>query len=213
MRPTNSHGWGRRFNPCTAHHIKPNEISRKAKVLARRLVAYPVGYMTGTGRECASCRGTELTRASSPRSTDRAPVAVKPTMRRPSPILALLTGGAIAAAALTWQPGIHVVDGDTVDHGFWRWRLAGFDAPETGSRARCPEERAAGLAAKVRLAALLRSGTGVLEPVGPVWRADRYGRRLARLTIDGRDVANVMIAEGHARSYDGGRRDSWCPAR
>ena len=39
---------------------------------------------------------------------------------------------------------------------------------------------------------------------------DRYGRRLARLTIDGQDVAQRMIRDGHARRYAGGLRGSWC---
>lgn len=48
---------------------------------------------------------------------------------RPSYTLALIVGAAIAAAAATYQPGITVVDGDTVDHAWWRWRVEGWDAP------------------------------------------------------------------------------------
>ncbi|MEQ1578731.1 MAG: hypothetical protein ABL894_13920 [Hyphomicrobium sp.] len=42
----------------------------------------------------------------------------------------LIAIAAVLAAAL-YTPGLRVVDGDTVDHAFWRWRLVGFDAPET----------------------------------------------------------------------------------
>jgi len=131
-------------------------------------------------------------------------------MRLPSPTLAIVAGGAIAAAAISWQPGVRVVDGDTVDHGFWRWWIAGVDAPETGSRARCPEERAAGQAARARLAELVAGGHAVLEPVGPAWRVDRYNRRIARLLIDGADAGAILIAEGHARPYTGAQRRGWC---
>lgn len=131
-------------------------------------------------------------------------------MARPSPILGLIAGGVLAAAAALWQPGIRVVDGDTVDHGFWRWRLEGFDAPETGSRARCHEERVLGQSATLRLAEAVRDGQALLAPVGPVWNVDRYNRRLGRLTIDGRDAGDILTAEGLARPYAGGERGSWC---
>jgi endonuclease YncB( thermonuclease family) len=39
---------------------------------------------------------------------------------------------------------------------------------------------------------------------------DRYGRTLAVVLADGRDVAEVLIGEGLAREYHGGRREGWC---
>ena len=39
---------------------------------------------------------------------------------------------------------------------------------------------------------------------------DRYGRRLVRLSLDGRDVGAVLISEGLAVPYRGGRRIDWC---
>lgn len=140
----------------------------------------------------------------------RTAYSVPHRMRRPSPILGLIAGGTLAAAAALWQPGIRVVDGDTVDHGFWRWRLEGFDAPETGSRARCHEERVLGQSATLRLAEAVEAGKAVLKPLGPVWRVDRYNRRIARLTIDGRDAGDILTAEGLAHPYDGGARGGWC---
>ncbi|WP_290897841.1 thermonuclease family protein [Hoeflea sp.] len=41
-------------------------------------------------------------------------------------------------------------------------------------------------------------------------RTDRYGRTLACVYADGRDVAKALIAAGLARPYDGGRREGWC---
>lgn len=106
---------------------------------------------------------------------------------------------------------IRVVDGDTVDRWMWRWRLVGIDAPEI-RRAACPAERAAGIAARDRLAALIAGGTRVrLVPVQ--WRRDKYGRVLGRIDVDGADVTAMLIAEGHARAYDGrSKREGWCSA-
>jgi micrococcal nuclease len=128
-------------------------------------------------------------------------------MKSPSILVALAAGGAIAGAVALYQPAIRAIDGDTVDHGFFRWRLEGLDAPETGGRARCPQERARGEAAQRRLAEMLVGGRAVLRPLSGF---DRYGRRLARLDVGGRDAAAVLIGEGLAREYHGGRRQGWC---
>lgn len=116
----------------------------------------------------------------------------------------------LALAAVHELTGtIRVVDGDTVDRWFLRFRLAGFDAPEI-RKAKCPEERAAGRAAAQRLRELLSAASSVrLAPTQ--WRLDTWGRVVARLEVDGRDVATLMIAEGHARPYDGrSKRAGWC---
>ena len=39
---------------------------------------------------------------------------------------------------------------------------------------------------------------------------DQFGRALVRLELDGQDVADRMIREGHGRRYGGGPRGSWC---
>lgn len=84
-----------------------------------------------------------------------------------------------------------VVDGDGVH---WRGetiRLWRTDAPET-HRPHCRAEAEAGARARERLAALLRSGS-VAVVTGGV--RDPYGRLLAGLTVDGRDVEAAMLAE------------------
>lgn len=97
-----------------------------------------------------------------------------------------------------------VVDGDTLWLGTEKVRLAGIDTPET-DQAKCPSERAAGERAKRRLHQLVNSGPLSITRTGK----DRYGRTLATLYVNGVDVGSVMIAEGHAREYAGGRRP-WC---
>jgi micrococcal nuclease len=105
----------------------------------------------------------------------------------------------------------YIVDGDTIDmacpgESTFRARLTGFDAPEVFSPG-CASELAAGIAATHRLRTLLWSAERVEFALGG---HDRYNRRLVRLTLDGRDVAETMVATGHARAYDGGGRAGWC---
>lgn len=83
--------------------------------------------------------------------------------------------------------------------------MRGIDAPEI--RAKCDAERYAAVAARDYLEALLRGSA--VRICDPTW--DKYGGRvLATVTVDGALVAETMIAAGHARPYDGGRRQGWC---
>ncbi|MEP2457423.1 MAG: thermonuclease family protein [Shimia thalassica] len=99
------------------------------------------------------------------------------------------------------------VDGDTVHLAGETIRLLGFDTPET-YRAQCDAERARGDAATERLRELLARASSARLAYLP--RRDRYGRDLARLMLDGEDVADIMVGEGLARRYSGGQRQSWC---
>lgn len=104
-----------------------------------------------------------------------------------------------------------VVDGDTVKmlcpaEGIVTARLLGLDTPEIFSP-RCVGEFGKGLAATARLNAALFAAAHIAESGD---RADRYGRRLVALRLDGADVAPAMIAAGLARPYAGGRREGWC---
>lgn len=105
---------------------------------------------------------------------------------------------------------VRVVDGDTVtawcDGGFERIRLSGFDTPEIFSP-KCDRELVLGLRAMVALkGALWGSDRIVLRLSGE----DRYGRTLARMTVDGRSVGNDLVKRGLARPYSGGPRFGWC---
>lgn len=97
-----------------------------------------------------------------------------------------------------------VVDGDTIRVRGERVRIMGLDAPEM--HARCPAEAEGARRATERMRELIAAGVA-LEPHG----RDRYGRVLAVVTdAEGRDVARVMVSEGLARAYWGGRREGWC---
>lgn len=114
------------------------------------------------------------------------------------------------AAAPSVTPGLHhaisVYDGDTIRLGQERIRIVGLDTPELGHRAECESEALAAERAKQALIGEIARGSVALHRQG----TDRYGRTLARVTVDGRDVADTLIAQGHARPYAGGRRESWC---
>ena len=108
---------------------------------------------------------------------------------------------------------VRVVDGDSliVQVGLWfgqsvieHVRIAGIDAPEM--KGRCPIEIEAARAARQYLAGLVGGGVVELRDV----RREKYGRALARVVAGGVDISSRMIEAGHARSYGGGRRLSWC---
>ena len=103
-----------------------------------------------------------------------------------------------------------VIDGDTIDvHidlGFevqltkQRVRLAGIDTPE--SRTRNLEEKKLGLAAKERLKELCGEKLQLLS-LGK----GKYGRILGiPHTKEGQDICQILINEGHAVEYWGGKK-------
>jgi endonuclease YncB( thermonuclease family) len=82
---------------------------------------------------------------------------------------------------------IRPVDGDTFWYGGERIRIRGFDAPE--------RSESGGFEAAQRLEWLLQEGQVVI-----VQRAvDVYGRTVADVYVDARNVAEVMIAEGYTK--------------
>lgn len=100
-----------------------------------------------------------------------------------------------------------VVDGDT----FWidgeKIRIADIDTPETHP-ARCAEEARLGNAATDRLQVLLNAGAFELQPINR--DTNRFGRKLRIVMRNGQSLGGVLVSEGLARNYEGGRRDGWC---
>ena len=117
---------------------------------------------------------------------------------------------------------LRVVDGDTldclIDLGFSVWkkvrvRLDGMNAPE--SRTRDLEEKKLGLAAKARLKEImdLNENKFILKVNG----IGKYGRALGEIMVVNvgttkdisptqTNVNQLLINEGHATKYDGGKR-------
>lgn len=118
-----------------------------------------------------------------------------------------LVSTATAQAAPLSSRDIYLIDGDTADVGNDRFRLVGYDTPET-YKPRCQYEKALGDEATRRARQLVRDAGTVDFIVLP--GRDKYGRGLARIFLHGHDLGNILISEGLARPYSGGRRQSWC---
>lgn len=108
-----------------------------------------------------------------------------------------------------------VIDGDTLEVEAELWfgvvqrtavRVRGIDTPEI--KGRCAAERERAEAATDRVKTLVEGTRVTLGWITP----DKYAGRVdAKVTLaDGRDLAAILIADGHARPYQGGRRQGWC---
>lgn len=102
----------------------------------------------------------------------------------------------------------YVTDGDTfrLTTGE-RIRIAGIDAPEThADRAKCRAEQALGDAAAARARTLLDHREVRLVRVGR-----SYNRTVARVMLDGRDLATTLVRMGVARWWPRGTaKPDWC---
>jgi endonuclease YncB( thermonuclease family) len=152
---------------------------------------------------------------------------------RPLPTAASIEGGQATlsdAAALSQNAAVvptadatlvypaevlRVIDGDTFEARVHVWpgldvntkiRLRNIDAPEL--HARCPDELAKAQAARTALETMLATGAVTVSRIG----IDKYGGRVDALaaTRDTPDISAALLSGGFARSYDGGRRGSWC---
>lgn len=128
----------------------------------------------------------------------------------PSPPTARGEPTAKSESARSETPRYRVIDGDTLEDlgADITYRIVNIDTPETGSRARCQAERDLGNRATQQARALVSAGTVELRATG---RIDRYGRTIAFVLIDGRDLGETLIADGLARPWRG-RREPWCDA-
>lgn len=131
-------------------------------------------------------------------------------------------------APLTWSrdgnPGVRhsvevvrVVDGDTFEARVHLWpglemttrvRLRGIDAPEMKSA--CAEELRMAEASSEALRGLLSDGDVAIFNIGP----DKYNGRVVADAATRRtpSVSGALLASGHARQYQGGKRGGWCTA-
>ena len=119
-----------------------------------------------------------------------------------------------------------VVDGDTcdvsIDLGFDCWikdrvRLMGIDTPE--SRTRNKKEKALGLASKARLKELVKGAEDIPGKRGKKQvylktskeGKGKFGRILGSIWVNGRNLNEVLVEEGHARPYFGGSKNEFGP--
>lgn len=94
--------------------------------------------------------------------------------------------GRLSGGPILIQP-IYAIDGDTIRIGTDRIRLRGIDTPELNEPG--------GQAARLRLQQLLKEGPVRIVPHGQ----DVYGRTVADVLVDGRNVAEVLDEEGYAK--------------
>lgn len=133
------------------------------------------------------------------------------------PLDAGVTADPVRAVTGAGHPAevLKVNDGDTFEARVQVWpgmqittkvRLRGIDTPEL--KARCAEEYRRADAAREALRGLLAAGGVIVTHVG----IDKYGGRVLAdvATRNTADVSAALLRSGHARRYDGGRRESWC---
>lgn len=149
-----------------------------------------------------------------------------------SPVRPAITPADIAvshsppALPMTWSrdgnPGVRhsvevmrVVDGDTFEARVHLWpglemitrvRLRGIDAPEM--KGACADELRMAEAASEALRALLADGDVAIFNIGP----DKYNGRVVADAATRRtpSISSALLASGHARQYQGGKRGGWC---
>jgi endonuclease YncB( thermonuclease family) len=133
----------------------------------------------------------------------------------PAPPPALVPHEPIVLRASHPAEVLRVIDGDTFEARVNLWpglaittrvRLRGIDAPEL--RAHCAEEFSKADAARQALKVLLDQGEVGISHV----TLDKYGGRVVAnaSTAATPDVSSALLSAGHARRYDGGRRQPWC---
>ena len=114
---------------------------------------------------------------------------------------------------------IDVIDGDTLTiealylpkplKPELKLRLIGVDTPEKGHRAKCDAERTKALEAKAFTQEIIDQGK-VKKISLHSW--DKYGGRvLGDVIIDGQSLGDLLIQSNFAKSYQGGKKISWCP--
>ena len=134
----------------------------------------------------------------------------------------LFLTGAIAFADPIHSGAIQVIDGDTISNRGQTVRLIGFDTPEAGMNAECEAERTLAARATAKLRQLL-AGDGLdltlvrcSCPAGTAGtQACNHGRACGILKVTGKDVAELLIAEGLAKPFHCSRtrcprREPWC---
>lgn len=119
-------------------------------------------------------------------------------------IYGLILVGVFKQPAYSYR--LTVIDGDTIIRDSIHYRLLGFDTPEI--KGKCQTEREKAWKAKERLETLIQQAKAI--DLVSAKRQDIYGRTLAYLFINGKDVGKTLIEENLARKYHGGKRKGWC---
>jgi endonuclease YncB( thermonuclease family) len=110
--------------------------------------------------------------------------------------------GLLAASfAMAGTPNgpIRVIDGDTLDVGGVRVRLHGIDAPE--AKQRCETEQGVTWDCGAWVSREVRARYQGKSATCEALDRDRYGRVVARCTVDGQDMGAALVRDGLAFAY------------
>ena len=113
---------------------------------------------------------------------------------------------------------IRVIDGDTVEieanflpaplKPSLKLRIYGIDTPEKKSRAKCDLE--AELSKKATAFTQKVINESIAKKI-KIRKWDKYGGRvLGDIILDGKSLELLLLNEGLAKPYDGGKKLSWC---
>ena len=113
---------------------------------------------------------------------------------------------------------IRVIDGDTVEieanflpaplKPSLKLRIYGIDTPEKKSRAKCDLE--AELSKKATAFTQKVINESISKKI-KFRKWDKYGGRvLGDIILDGKSLEALLLNEGLAKPYDGGKKSSWC---
>lgn len=112
---------------------------------------------------------------------------------------------------------VRVLDGDTVEVDVFLWpglaqriklRLAGVNTPEKRGRGVSLCEKVAAKRATEFTRRFLKRALQVI--VSGVKLGKFAGRVLGKISVNGKDLGDALMAAGLARPYSGGRRKAWC---
>jgi len=175
-------------------------------VLGAAVLIFAAGFMAGailrpvrplpSAGSVESAQATASDAGTLSRAAAADPAAPDPQLAYPAEVLRVIDGDTFEARVHVW-PGLDVNT---------KIRLRNIDAPEL--HARCADELTKAQAARTALETMLAAGSVTVSRVG----IDKYGGRVDALvaTHDAPDVSTALLNGGFARSYDGGRRGSWC---
>lgn len=122
----------------------------------------------------------------------------------------------LVALAYITCADLRVIDGDTIKCNGQNMRLlgdgepyvSGVDAPESGSRAKCDQERRLARDSKQRLSQLVKTPGVKIEDSRAV---DSYNRPLIRIRLpNGKTAGQTLIEEGYAVVWTPGYKRPWC---
>ena len=101
--------------------------------------------------------------------------------------------------AADFRGPVNVVDGDTIHVGDVTVRLHGIDAPEIDQP--CEDANGqpwmCGAFVQSRIRDLYQGQTAVCEEI----ERDRYGRSVAKCSVNGRDIGEQIVSNGWAEAY------------